>query len=70
MSFSRNSTKAARARSFHDDAFVQMLRKILKDPEIGKLMSDRPDEARTFGMESLFRTVEFIRDRQSTSLWT
>src|SRR5438094_9985337 len=35
-----------------------MLRKMLKDPEIGKLIVPIvPDEARTFGMESLFRTV-------------
>src|SRR5262249_13324787 len=39
-------------------AFVQMLRKMLKDPEIGKVVVPIvPDEARTFGMESLFRTV-------------
>ncbi len=39
-------------------AFVGMLRKVLKDPEIGKLVVPIvPDEARTFGMESLFRTV-------------
>ncbi|MBS1841984.1 MAG: pyruvate dehydrogenase (acetyl-transferring), homodimeric type [Acidobacteria bacterium] len=39
-------------------AFVGMLRKLLKDPEIGKLVVPIvPDEARTFGMESLFRTV-------------
>src|SRR6516225_3630894 len=39
-------------------AFVMMLRKMLKDPEIGKLIVPIvPDEARTFGMESLFRTV-------------
>jgi pyruvate dehydrogenase E1 component len=39
-------------------AFVQMLRKMLKDPEIGKIVVPIvPDEARTFGMESLFRTV-------------
>ena len=39
-------------------AFVGMLRKMLKDPEIGKLIVPIvPDEARTFGMESLFRTV-------------
>jgi pyruvate dehydrogenase E1 component len=35
-----------------------MLRKMLKDREIGKLIVPIvPDEARTFGMESLFRTV-------------
>src|SRR5882672_1658771 len=39
-------------------AFVGMLRKMLKDPEIGKLIVPIvPDEARTFGMESLFRTA-------------
>ncbi len=39
-------------------AFVAMLRKMLKDHEIGKLVVPIvPDEARTFGMESLFRTV-------------
>ncbi|HMD44285.1 MAG TPA: pyruvate dehydrogenase (acetyl-transferring), homodimeric type [Candidatus Acidoferrum sp.] len=55
-------------REFHDGsdgrevsttmAFVAMLRKMLKDHEIGKLIVPIvPDEARTFGMESLFRTV-------------
>jgi pyruvate dehydrogenase E1 component len=35
-----------------------MLRKMLRDPEMGKLIVPIvPDEARTFGMESLFRTV-------------
>src|SRR6267154_1296261 len=39
-------------------AFVGMLRKMLKDEEIGKLVVPIvPDEARTFGMESLFRTA-------------
>jgi pyruvate dehydrogenase E1 component len=39
-------------------AFVGMLRKMMRDPEIGKLVVPIvPDEARTFGMESLFRTV-------------
>ena len=39
-------------------AFVGMLRKMLKDPEIGKIIVPIvPDEARTFGMESLFRTA-------------
>src|SRR5580693_8141353 len=39
-------------------AFVGMLRKMLKDQEIGKMVVPIvPDEARTFGMESLFRTV-------------
>src|ERR1700683_5463875 len=39
-------------------AFVGILKKMLKDPEIGKLIVPIvPDEARTFGMASLFRTV-------------
>jgi pyruvate dehydrogenase E1 component len=39
-------------------AYVGMLRKMLRDPEIGKLIVPIvPDEARTFGMESLFRTA-------------
>jgi pyruvate dehydrogenase E1 component len=39
-------------------AFVGMLRKMLRDVEIGKLVVPIvPDEARTFGMESLFRLV-------------
>ncbi|HET9767659.1 MAG TPA: pyruvate dehydrogenase (acetyl-transferring), homodimeric type, partial [Thermoanaerobaculia bacterium] len=36
--------------------FVQVLRKLLKHPEIGKrIVPIVPDEARTFGMESLFK---------------
>src|SRR5690348_17315275 len=38
--------------------FVRMLAKMLRDPEIGKLIVPIiPDEARTFGMEALFRQV-------------
>jgi pyruvate dehydrogenase E1 component len=38
--------------------FVAMLRKLLRDAEVGKLIVPIvPDEARTFGMESLFRQV-------------
>src|SRR5579864_2457194 len=38
--------------------FVRMLSKMLRDPEIGKLIVPIiPDEARTFGMEALFRQV-------------
>jgi pyruvate dehydrogenase E1 component len=38
--------------------FVRMLAKMLRDPEIGKLVVPIvPDEARTFGMEALFRQV-------------
>ncbi|MCC6294126.1 MAG: pyruvate dehydrogenase (acetyl-transferring), homodimeric type, partial [Bryobacterales bacterium] len=36
--------------------FVQMLRKLLKHPELGRyIVPIIPDEARTFGMESMFR---------------
>ena len=36
--------------------FVQMLTQLLKDKEVGKkIVPIVPDEARTFGMESLFR---------------
>ncbi len=39
-------------------AFVHLLSKLLKDKEIGKyIVPIVPDEARTFGMESLFRQV-------------
>ncbi len=39
-------------------AFVAHAEKMLRDPEIGKLVVPIvPDEARTFGMESLFRQV-------------
>lgn len=39
-------------------AFVRLLSKLVKDPNIGKLVVPIvPDEARTFGMESLFRQI-------------
>ncbi len=39
-------------------AFVRLLKKLLKDPGIGKrVVPIVPDEARTFGMESLFREI-------------
>jgi pyruvate dehydrogenase E1 component len=39
-------------------AFVRLLTKLLRHPELGKLVVPIvPDEARTFGMESLFRQV-------------
>src|SRR5256886_2502355 len=38
--------------------FVRLVAKLLRDPEIGKLIVPIiPDEARTFGMEALFRQV-------------
>jgi len=40
-------------------AFVRLLRELLRDPSIGKrIVPIIPDEARTFGMESLFREVK------------
>jgi pyruvate dehydrogenase E1 component len=45
-------------------AFVGMLRQMLRDPEIGKaVVPIVPDEARTFGMESLFRQVGIYSSR-------
>ncbi len=45
-------------------AFVGMLRKMLRDAELGKLVVPIvPDEARTFGMESLFRLVGIYSSR-------
>ncbi|HUI41206.1 MAG TPA: pyruvate dehydrogenase (acetyl-transferring), homodimeric type [Terriglobia bacterium] len=39
-------------------AFVRLLAKLLRDPQLGKLVVPIiPDEARTFGMEALFREV-------------
>ena len=38
--------------------FVRLLGKLLRDPQLGKLVVPIvPDEARTFGMESLFRQI-------------
>ncbi len=38
--------------------FVRLLGKLLRDPDLGKLIVPIvPDEARTFGMESLFREI-------------
>ena len=38
--------------------FVRMLSKLLRDPEVGRfIVPVVPDEARTFGMEALFRQV-------------
>jgi pyruvate dehydrogenase E1 component len=38
--------------------FVRLISKLLRDPEVGKLIVPIiPDEARTFGMEALFRQV-------------
>jgi pyruvate dehydrogenase E1 component len=40
-------------------AFVRLLRKLVRDPKIGKrVVPIIPDEARTFGIESLFKEVK------------
>ena len=52
-------------RSYYDErevsttmAFVRMLTLLLKDKEVGKyVVPIVPDEARTFGMEALFRQI-------------
>ncbi len=50
-------------------AFVQILTKLLRDKEIGKrVVPIVPDEARTFGMEGLFRQVGIFS--QSGQLYT
>jgi pyruvate dehydrogenase E1 component len=52
--FSKGTDRAASTTM----VFVRLLSKLLRDPEIGKLVVPIvPDEARTFGMESLFRAV-------------
>ena len=54
-------------------AYVGMLRKMLRDPEMGKLIVPIvPDEARTFGMESLFRTAGIYSSvgQRAISRWT
>ncbi|MBI5512038.1 MAG: pyruvate dehydrogenase (acetyl-transferring), homodimeric type [Deltaproteobacteria bacterium] len=39
-------------------AFVRLLKRLLKDPELGRrVVPIVPDEARTFGMEALFRDI-------------
>ncbi len=39
-------------------AFVRLLSKLVKDPDVGKyIVPIIPDEARTFGMDSLFRQI-------------
>ena len=44
--------------------YVSMLRQMMKDPEIGKLVVPIiPDEARTFGMESIIRQVGIYASR-------
>ena len=47
--------------------FVRLLAKLLRDPELGKLIVPIiPDEARTFGMEALFRAGGDLLQRGTT----
>jgi len=47
--------------------YVRILAKLLKDKEIGHLIVPIvPDEARTFGMESLFRQVGIMLIRDNS----
>ena len=49
-------------------AYVHLLAKLLRDPEFGKLIVPIvPDEARTFGMESLFRQAGIYSHVRITS---
>ena len=43
-------------------AFVRLLKELIKDQEIGaRFVPIIPDEARTFGMDSLFPTAEDLQ---------
>ncbi len=56
---SRSSTKGPKAARFRPRwCIVRMIAKMVRDHEIGKLIVPIvPDEARTFGMEALFRQI-------------
>ena len=58
-SSSRSSTKGTEGRKASTTmVFVRLLSKLLRDKELGRLIVPIvPDEARTFGMEALFRQV-------------
>jgi pyruvate dehydrogenase E1 component len=52
----KDALKLARPRGIDDVGAVAVIKSLLKSPELGKLVVPIiPDEARTFGMESLFR---------------
>ena len=53
-------------------AFAVMLRNLLRDPGIGRrVVPIIPDEARTFGMDGLFKEVKIYAPwASSTSPWT
>ena len=64
---STNSSKArATAKMATTMAFVRLLAKLLRDKNIGKyIVPIVPDEARTFGMESLFRQFGHLLARRT-----
>src|SRR4029078_5909858 len=48
-------------------AFVRLLKDLMRDPEIGKrFVPIVPDEARTFGMDSLFPTAKIYSPHGQT----
>ena len=48
-------------------AFVRLLKDLMKDPEIGdRFVPIIPDEARTFGMDSLFPTAKIYSPHGQT----
>ncbi len=52
-------TEEKRTEASTTGAFVRLLRKLIRDPKVGKrIVPIIPDEARTFGMESLFKEVK------------
>jgi pyruvate dehydrogenase E1 component len=54
-----SGTEEKKQEASTTQAFVRMLRVLLKDKEIGKrIVPIIPDEARTFGMESLFKQLK------------
>jgi len=59
LEFFQESLAGSRGREVSTTmGFVSMLRQLMKDPKIGKLVVPIvPDEARTFGMESIIRQV-------------
>ena len=59
LEYFEESLEGSRGRSVSTTmAFVSMLRHLLKEPKIGKLIVPIiPDEGRTFGMESIIRQV-------------
>ncbi|MEN6386860.1 MAG: pyruvate dehydrogenase (acetyl-transferring), homodimeric type [Phycisphaerales bacterium] len=62
--FYRGTTKRQEATTM---AMVRLLSKLLRDKEIGKLIVPIvPDEARTFGMETLFRQVGIYSEQGQT----